>query len=120
MNTQRQKVENSRIILYLHDFAAHLLHKKYRFIFAERLFSDILNLSKYNTHHKHETALQVQETQTVKPYVLCKQKDINIQQWNRICLEVVRVNHFRQHAQRALSVFVLQIKLTHRSSYTFF
>lgn len=56
MNTQRQKVENSRIILYLHDFAAHLLHKKHRFIFAERLFSDILNLSKYNTHHKHEIA----------------------------------------------------------------
>lgn len=76
MNTQRQKVENSRIMLYLHDFEAQLPHKKYRFIFAERLFSDILNLSKYNTHHKHETALQVQETQTVKPYVLCKQKDI--------------------------------------------
>lgn len=71
MNTQRQKVENSRIMLYLHDFEAQLPHKKYRFIFA-----DILNLSKYNTHHKHETALQVQETQTVKPYVLCKQKDI--------------------------------------------
>lgn len=56
MNTQRQNVEDSRKLLYLHDFAAHLPHKKCRFIFAERVFFDILNLSKYDTHHKHKKA----------------------------------------------------------------